>query len=98
MKGVADPGAARIERCLFLNNVPTLLYANQSTNVVVRRSVIPGADRWPGAGNREGDPLFVNPARGDFRLREESTVKGWGAAVDSLPPVPVNVFEEGSAF
>ena len=49
----------------------------------VRHSVIPGG--WPGEGNIDAAPLFVDPQHGDFHLQPSSLCIDAGSAA-LLPP------------
>jgi hypothetical protein len=41
--------------------------------------------RWPGEGNIDADPFFVNPTNGDYRLRSGSPCRDTGQNA-ALPP------------
>jgi hypothetical protein len=40
---------------------------------------------WPGEGNLEDDPMFVDPSRGDYRLRIGSPCVDRGGDLENLP-------------
>jgi len=47
------------------------------TDLRISHSLIQGTN-WPGVANIGADPRFVNPALGDYRLRDDSPAKGAG--------------------
>jgi len=79
----SEPGGVTIENCIFLKNNLSFLYDGQATELVVKNSVLPEADRWPDQGNLNVDPKFEDAANGNFRLQQNSPALGRGAAIDS---------------
>lgn len=63
---VGVPGeVATIGSSVFYDNAPFTIVDNSGL-VRIERSNIEGG--WPGAGNIDADPRFVDPANGDYRL------------------------------
>ncbi|MCA9441051.1 MAG: hypothetical protein KC964_09620, partial [Candidatus Omnitrophica bacterium] len=55
--------------CIFRANDPIEIFQPRSA-IVIQWSNIQGG--WPGEGNIDADPLFMDPENGDFRLQENS--------------------------
>jgi len=64
------------KNCIVWNNLPS--YNNQQIYQPVSVSYCIVMGGFPGTGNLSSDPLFVNPASGDFRLQANSPAKGSG--------------------
>jgi len=60
---------------ILWNNLPEEIYIYSDT-VIVAYSDIQGG--WEGTGNIDSDPLFCNPASGDYALAENSPCVGTG--------------------
>lgn len=78
-----NQGRAKFRNCILWGNVavesgtqaifnnPTLDRVSSLVNCAVQ-------DGWPGVGNISADPLFVNAARGDYRLQAGSPCRNAG--------------------
>jgi hypothetical protein len=76
-------GRSMLENCILWDNTA----AHAGTNEIFSNaeSIVSGSDvrgGWPGAGNIDVDPRFVDPATGDFRLRADSPCRDVGHNVD----------------
>lgn len=87
-------GGARLDQTAWLEN--SILYLNTaatSSNLVVRAAASVrtslSAPLPPGSGNKEADPLFLNPGPGDYRLRFGSPAIDT-AANESAPSVDLH--------
>ena len=63
-------GPVAFENCIFRNNSATNLFHDPNGQVTVTSSNVQGG--FPGAGNIDLDPQFVNAAGGDFHLQTSS--------------------------
>jgi hypothetical protein len=68
---------------ILWNNSHPALYIH-SGSVIVTYSDIEFS--WPGAGNINSDPLFVNPAIGDYHLQPTSPCINAGDPLSPLDP------------
>ncbi|UCC29402.1 MAG: right-handed parallel beta-helix repeat-containing protein, partial [Phycisphaerales bacterium] len=82
-------GEAALRNCIIWGNTANTngtdeifnLPAAQGSTAVTHSNVKGG---WPGEGNLYSDPLFVDPATGDYRIRQTSPCKDKGQNA-SLP-------------
>jgi len=56
----------KVENCIIWGNTPEQIYVDEGTAPAVAYSDVQGG--CPGPGNIDADPLFVEPAAGDFHL------------------------------
>ena len=56
----------------------TNVFITENGTLTATHSLVGGG--WPGAGNIDADPLFVNPSLRDYRLRSGSPARGTGYA------------------
>ena len=73
-------GRAKIRNCIFWGNKAKnahdeILNSSYWSTEVSSSNV---ADGWPGNGNINADPQFVNPAGGDYRLKPTSPCRDAG--------------------
>lgn len=93
-----EPGrGANMKGNIFLNNAamfehffedPLPTYG-PTGEVVIDRSMLPWQWHYLGAGNIDGDPLFVDVGAGDFRLKADSGALGtgaWGLDMGAMVP------------
>jgi len=59
-----------ITNCVFRDDPETEIYNEPGANPVITYSNIMGS--WPGEGNIDADPLFLDPEHGDFHLTIDS--------------------------
>jgi len=87
------------------NSYNNILWDNDRTIVVLNDGLVVadhsdlGNTNWPGVGNIDADPLFLNPAERDYRLATNSPCRGTGRngatmgvtfPVGGVPDVPLN--------
>jgi hypothetical protein len=96
-------GDLDLSNCVLWGNTPAQLQTgNAIFPVTADWSLVEGG--WPGAANIDGEPLFVDPASGDFRLGEGSPAidAGFNLKVpadvpdldgdgDTMEPLPVDL-------
>lgn len=79
-----DRGGAAVRNCIFRGNVAVNRERENEISWCARTEVsysnVQG--NWPGEGNIDADPLFVNPAVGDFRLQGNSSCRDAGRTTD----------------
>lgn len=81
-------GAAVVRNCIFWDNVARRtgtaeIYSNESIGrTLVAHSNVRGG--WPGSGNVDVDPLFVNAALNDYRIQATSPSRDAGRS-EALP-------------
>ncbi|MBN3036230.1 MAG: right-handed parallel beta-helix repeat-containing protein [Bacteroidales bacterium] len=85
--------APSLNDCILWDNQPQEIYA-PSSNLVVTYSDVQGG--WPGTGNINGDPMFINPAAGDFSIAPCSPCVDAGDP--SSPPDPDGTPADMGAF
>jgi hypothetical protein len=88
------------------NSYNNILWDNQQTIVVLNDGLLVadhsdlGHTNWPGMGNIDLDPLFLNPTERDYRLATNSLCRGTGRdgsdmgvvfPVGGVPDVPLNL-------
>ncbi|MCA9444238.1 MAG: right-handed parallel beta-helix repeat-containing protein, partial [Candidatus Omnitrophica bacterium] len=67
----ASIGFVNVVNSIIRGNLPSNLFAeNDGGEILVTYSNIQGG--WPGEGNIDADPLFMDSENGDFRLQENS--------------------------
>ena len=66
---VKDDSFVILSNCIFWDNNPDEIYIS-SGNLDITYSDIQGG--WPGAGNIDTDPLFVDPGNDDYHLHDYS--------------------------
>jgi hypothetical protein len=77
----------RLANCILWGDVPEEIFTSGSG---------PGASfcdiqgGWPGEGNINADPLFVDPINGDYRLQERSTCVDTG----NNAAIPADIFTD----
>jgi len=76
--------------CIVWENQPNGLYPAYGSNVQVTYSDINLDPVWPGEGNINADPLFINAAQGDYHLLWDSP------CIDSGDPNPIYNDPDGS--
>ena len=65
--GILNQGTSpTVINSILWNNAPDQIYGSATVN----RSLVEGG--WPGTGNIDDDPLFVDPANGNFSLQATS--------------------------
>jgi parallel beta-helix repeat protein len=75
-------GTATIVNCiLWENDVEVVL--DTLSSVDISYSVVKGISVWPGEGNTNADPLFIDEADNDFRLTKLSPCIDTGTAADA---------------
>lgn len=90
-----DSVMAEIRNCIFWNNRAWNLETSEIHNnralgwTKIFHSNIPGG--WPGTGNVDVDPMFVDSANGDFRLKAGSPCRDRG----DNAALPVDVADLG---
>ena len=62
------------------------IFVTDSFTFTARYSCIDDYGVWPGEGNTDEDPLFVNPEAGDYRLRPDSPMINAGILEVELNP------------
>jgi hypothetical protein len=79
-----DQSNLLVANCIFWGDTPDEIWDNSGSTVITYSDVQGG---WPGTGNIDADPLFVDPGRGDYRLTSHSP------PIDaaSNPAVPADV-------
>jgi hypothetical protein len=75
---VTGSGMPSLANCIVVGNTGTDVHSN----AVARYSCIEGG--FLGEGNIDADPLFIDPANGDFRLQDASPCRDAGSN-DALP-------------
>ncbi len=67
-------GSAQIvNSIIFSSGADPAIHTPSPDVLQMTYSIIGGSKPWSGAGNIAGDPLFVNPAQGNYRLQTGST-------------------------
>jgi hypothetical protein len=76
-----------VRNCVFWNDLPLEIRGVSTTKDLVQYCDVQGG--FPGTGNIDTDPLFVDPENGDFHLQEDSPCigKGIGPGLNSLVPL-----------
>jgi len=64
-------------------NIPDELYVDDTSVVDITYSDIQGG--WPGEGNIDAEPLFVDPDSGDYHLTDYSPCIGAGIMTTDVP-------------
>jgi hypothetical protein len=94
--GFPGPGHATGTNNIIWGNLTNVHLANGAT-LALAYSDVERAASYPGTGNLNLNPGFVNPSAGDFRLAAQSPVRGTGAdgadmgapeQVGGIPPPP----------
>ncbi len=63
--GMSTPGSGSVRNCIFWGNTAYQIMAPKSPSVISYSDIEGG---FPGVGNIDADPLFVDAAQGDLRL------------------------------
>ena len=74
----------KVTNCIIWDESPREILVETAGNPQVAYSNV--FNYWPGLGNIFEDPLFVNPAGGNFRLQEDSLCVD--AGTDTAPSLP----------
>ena len=79
------PSNATLRNCIvYFNSFESTLEDPASTTIVIYSDIEGG---WPGLGNIDVDPMFVNSESGDYRLSAVSPCidagNNWGVSVDT---------------
>ena len=69
---------------IWNNTVDEIYVGGTGTGFSVTHSLVKGG--WPGVGNQDGDPLFVDAAKGDLHLRHDSPCRDSGDAAATYLP------------
>ena len=64
--GISNRGVATATNCIFWDNSPDQVFDDVGSVTTVRYTDV--QDGFPGTGNIDADPMFVDPDNGDFRL------------------------------
>ncbi len=80
-------GTPLLRNCILWNDLPYEIQGISTTSNALQYCDVQGG--FTGTGNIDEDPLFVDPARGDFHLQEGSPCigKGIGPELNSLVPL-----------
>ncbi|HIE27952.1 TPA: hypothetical protein EYP66_11760 [Candidatus Poribacteria bacterium] len=68
---------------ILWRNIPDELYVDDTSVVDITYSDIQGG--WPGEGNIDAEPLFVDPDSGDYHLTDYSPCIGAGIMTTDVP-------------
>ena len=75
-----------IINCILWNNGQNEIFDDADSVTTARYSDI--EQGWPGTGNIDTDPMFIDPKNGDYRLSSGSPAidagNNWGVPIDSL--------------
>jgi parallel beta-helix repeat protein len=75
-------GTATVANCILWENDTEVLLDTLSS-VDISFSAVKGSSVWPGEGNTNADPLFVDAANNDFRLTKLSPCIDTGSPTDA---------------
>jgi predicted outer membrane repeat protein len=68
----SDNSTLTLTNAILWGNTPDLIYSDDNSSLVVSYSIIEGPNVYPGEGNKNVDPLFVDTAAGSLRLQATS--------------------------
>ena len=70
--GIWNKGSGgTFHNCIIWNNSPGQVFLSGGGTLGIAYSNVQGG--WPGVGNIDSDPLFVNPSNGDYRIAAGSS-------------------------
>ncbi|MHC4086226.1 MAG: right-handed parallel beta-helix repeat-containing protein [Planctomycetota bacterium] len=82
-----------VTNCILWDNEPYQIYDNRDSSATVTYSNVQGY--WPGVGNVNADPLFVDATNGDLRLKDCSVCVDAGNS-DAVPPDTTDLDGDGN--
>ncbi|HUU94136.1 MAG TPA: right-handed parallel beta-helix repeat-containing protein, partial [Phycisphaerae bacterium] len=87
-----DSSSPTITNCILWADTPDEIYPGEYGDPVVRYSDVQGD--WPGNGNIDADPLFVDPPNADYHVSGDSPCID-AADNEAVPPDELDLDEDG---